>query len=385
MGSVNRQSDEFSESVTVISERPTSTSQLLERISALELENKNLKGSKESEPECEIVYFINDEHAEKPLAYQDEPTWAIGPHGEIILRSHFPISDVEAYIEQRQNVAFLVGRFYSSSEQQSEVQKAARERRTPPRPKPSEETIRVESLEMRDAMEAFLETIPSLEKEAEEYDPAAPIPAPYLFWYHHKSPDAFSNLSELQRKNMKALTEWIDRNYGETYQRVDKQLSQGVVTSESMVFLLKRGDAVVMNSKPGHDDGVLQGAIADGYPSSIISRARHKDPELLWAKRSKGGKVKKTWNWSVPIWVYKFDGSFFENHQHVEIQIAVEKVDEEVVICKLKAYPMKYASEKTKQLLESRGKAFWGCRNQRLVAYEDKLGMYGVSPQYRVT
>ncbi|KAJ8112586.1 hypothetical protein OPT61_g5071 [Boeremia exigua] len=346
-----------------------SRNQLLDRISALESENKNLKDATEINIGCEIIYFIVEKgsgNMEGSRAYQDEPTWAVGARGEIVLKSHFPIPNVDAYIEQKQDLAFLIGRFYSPDEQQSDVRKAVRERKTPSPPKSSEETIRLVSTDMEDAMEAFLATILDFERETDEFDPSTALPAPYLFWYHHRSSADLRVLSQLQALHMRKLTEWIEHNYGEMYKYVEEQLSRGVVSSESMVFLLKRGDTVVVDSKLGHKDGTLKGAIAEDYPSCASLKTGVDDTEILWSKRSKCGKTKRTWRWDI------------------EVELTTEKSNEEVVISTLNAYPLKYANEKTKIMLECRGKVFWSCRNQRLVSYEDKRGIYGAAERFMV-
>ncbi|KAJ4985860.1 AAA family ATPase [Stagonosporopsis vannaccii] len=341
----------------------TSKLRLLDRISELESENRSLKVSSDIEIGFEVVYFIQDDRLARPLAYQDEPTWAVGPRGEIILKAHFPIPDVEAYIEGRRNVAFLVGKFYSTSEQDNDVHKAAREKKSIPPPKPSEETIRLESADMKDAMEAFLATTPISEQEADDFDPSAPISAPYLFWYHNKSPDAFKELSQVHEAHMRKLTGWIDTNYGELYHRVDEQLDERVVTPETIVFLLKRGDAIVQKSKTGHEESILNGIISDGYPSSVEPVAKLEDSASPWAKRSKPGRTKRVWKWTMPVWSYKYDGTFFKDHRFLDIEIEADKATEKVPINTLSAYPL---------------------RNQRLVSYEDARGIYGAAERFMV-
>lgn len=353
--------------------------QLINDFSAFELEDNGLKFTKSVDIGHEVVYFIDDERVERPLAYRDEPTWAIGPHGEIVMKAHFPVPNVEAYIEGRHNVAFLVGRFYSVDEQEKDVYRASREKKTLPPPRPSEETIRLGTPDMKEAMEAFLAATPGFEEEADDFDPSAPISAPYLFWYHNRSPKAFENLSEVHEKHMRALTNWIDQNYGELYTRVDEQLSQSVVTPQTIEFLLKRGDAIVKNSKPGHDDGVVTGLIANGYPSRIVARDEPEDAASPWAKRSKPGKFRRTWKWSTPVWSYKYDGSFFRDERYMEFEIEADTAEERVPIKSLSAYPLRFATEDTRELLHRRGNIFWACRNQRLVAYEDTRRIYGVS------
>lgn len=56
-----------------------------------------------------------------------------------------------------------------------------------------------------------------------------------------------------------------------------------------------------------------------------------------------------------------------------------DTLGKETAISDLNAFPMRFASEETRALLEKRGREFWTCREKRLVSYYDKDGMYGVS------
>ncbi|KAF2802195.1 uncharacterized protein BDZ99DRAFT_210908 [Mytilinidion resinicola] len=248
-----------------------------------------------------------------------------------------------------------------------------------PRPKPTRETIRLESQDMIESMEAFIAGKFKFIEEHPDFDVRAPLAAPYLFWYHDRSPETISGLNDLHQKHMRRLTGWIDDNYGEMYHRVEKQLDKGVVSYESIEFLMKPGDAIILNNKPGQEGGTLKAEIAASWPAS-------KTPQKLadfgvdspWVKMNKDHKKKCTWKWIVDCWAYKYDGSFYRTERQVEIQLRAEKADEEVAIQKLNVYPLRYASEETRALLEQRGRTFWSCRDRRLVSYEDKNGIYGV-------
>ncbi|KAI4593478.1 hypothetical protein KJ359_009369 [Pestalotiopsis sp. 9143b] len=75
------------------------------------------------------------------------------------------------------------------------------------------------------------------------------IPAPYLFWYHHRSPTALDVLSAPHRKIMSLLTSWIEEQYAEMFYRVGNALNRGVVTGNTMPFLVKPGDVLVWKEK----------------------------------------------------------------------------------------------------------------------------------------
>lgn len=361
--------------------RSNTLDELRGRISSLEVENQSLKVLQGSEIRHETVYLIQQDPGREALAYLDEPTWALGPRGEVSLKALFPIPDVRGWLEQRTCVAFSVGKYYEPKEQEADVQKAVRDKKGLPPPKPTSESIRLESQDMKEAMEALFTNNSSLKQKEPNFNSNEPIPAPYLFWYHDRSPDALAGIVEHHCKLLTVLTNWIDKNYGTMYARVDTQLKRGVVSYESMTFLIQPGDGVVLNSKPGKDDGVLQGRIAEGSPTSATPKSLVNDSHSSpWKKKVRDGKKPHSWKWFLPVWQYSYDGSFYRNRGILYIELEVEEPDEEVEIRKLNIYPLRHASEQTKALLAQRGRTVWSCRNQCLIAYEDPTGVYGVSP-----
>jgi hypothetical protein len=89
-------------------------------------------------------------------------------------------------------------------------------------------------------------------------------------------------------------------------------------------------------------------------------------------------KKKQYWNWVGHTWSYKFDGSFYESQETIDVKMVADDLEEEISIQDLNAFPIRYASKETAALLEHRGREFWKCRKKRLVAYHDKSGIYGV-------
>ena len=213
--------------------------QLLDRISSLEEENKSLMAVQDSHPSWETLHIIQDDGGPNKVMYLEEPTWALGPRGEFALKAHFPVNDIEGYLRQKQGVAFCIAKFYSATHQQEEVQRAVRDKTPLPRPKPLQESIRFESATMIAAAEEFSRMQPKFATEFPNFDIKSPIPAPYLFWYHYRSSDAFKGLNSSHREHMELLCSWIDKHYGPMYDRVNEQLSRKVVSYETMPFSRK--------------------------------------------------------------------------------------------------------------------------------------------------
>jgi hypothetical protein len=345
---------------------------LLDRISILEAANRNLRSIQGSGDEIEVIYSIV-ESSRHTTAYVDEPTWAIGPRGEVILKAHFPVPDMEGYLRQKHNTAISVQKHYNLEDQHDEVRKAARNKQKLPALRSTAETMRLESQDMIDAFRAFLSNNPVLEREL----PASStftFTAPYLFWFHHRSTITMDGLSKSQKSLMSILVRWIDSNYGELYSQVEKQLARGVVSYDSMPFLMRIGDAVLVSQEMGQQ---IRGVVAESYLTSTTPRTRARSTEPQFFKQILGEKD-QYWAWTGKVWSYKYDGSFYQQRETIEITMPADDVKEEIPITDLNAFPMRFAKEETKTHLERRGTEFWACREKRLVSYNDKNGIYGV-------
>ena len=352
--------------------------QLLDRISSLEEENKTLMATHDSHPCWVTLHVIRDGDGPnaRNVNYLEEPTWAIGPRGEFALKAHFPVTDVEGYLRQKQGVAFSIAKFYSTTHQQEEVQRAVRDKTPLPRPRPLQESIRFESVTMIAAAEDFFRRQPKFSTEFPNFNIKFAIPAPYLFWYHYRNQDAFQDLSLIHREHMQLLCGWIDEHYGAMYDRVNEQLSRKVVSYETMPFLAKPGDVLVSK-----DAGKWRAHVATSWPSN--QNRNIKPPsiqETAWASSSTPAGLTEasvTSKWTIQAWSYKYDGRFYRSKSTVDINLKASSMQEEVKMEELNIVPLKYASKEAEPILKKRGESFWSCRNRRLVSYMDENGTYG--------
>jgi hypothetical protein len=347
--------------------------ELLNRIASLEAENTSLK-AQEIVAREQTLNFILADNGTASMAYLDEPNWVIGPKGEIVLTAHFPITDINGFLRQKHDIAFVVAKYYSPKDQEDEVQSASRAKQALPRPKPSREVLTFHSKEMIDAAEEFFARRPNFAEEFPKFNIRGHIPAPYLFWYHYRGPDAMRGLTPVHERLMRLVATWIEDNYGATYDLVDKQLDRGVISQDTVPFLFTPGDVIVWEKR-----GELHAAIAQSWLEQIsASRLGWEKKERDWLKTSID-QEKTLMKWKVESWRYEYDGKFLHKNQSLEIECSAASTDEEISISKLNAYPLKHAPPKMKAILESRGKTFWSCRHQNLVSYEDEKGVYGVS------
>lgn len=356
--------------------------QLMGRLASLETENKGLKEASRTMARSETVYFLQvDRRGTVPyLAYLDEPTWAVGPGGETVLKSHFGIHDINGYLQQNKDVAFVINKYYELGHQNQEVRAAIRDKHALPRAECSREAVRLQSFEMIQAAEEFFGQQPRFAEEFPGLNIATGIGAPYLFWYYYRSKNALEGLSPTSLASMKLLTSWIEENYGELYDLVEDQLERGVVSAKTIKFLVKPGDVVVWKEKRD-----LTAAVAESWLwAATTPQARQGfsfgSRREEWGTKNKDDEAIPLWKSSVKCWHYGFDGSFYRRVRELEISFGAESQEEEVPITTLSAYPLQYAPAMWKETLDARGKMSWSCRHQRIASYEDDRGLYGVSP-----
>lgn len=342
--------------------------ELMRRIASLERENKRLKTNQGVPSKFQVLYFI---HSQEPsmdgtygVVYLDEPTWSVGINGEISLGSKLPITDVSGFLGQHPEIAFVITSFYTPQKQANEVLRAVRAKRVLPRPKHTSETIRLRSSDLIDAVHGFLVQQPKMSStNFPWFNDEGEIPAPYLFWYHHRSPTALDVLSAPHRKIMSLLTSWIEEQYAEMFYRVGNALNRGVVTGNTMPFLVKPGDVLVWKEK-----GELNAVIAKGW---ACQESPIEEEAAL-----------NTTKWTVDSWRFVFDGRFDRKKHPVDIVLSSDEPDEEIRIEELNVHPLDYAPAQVKLMLEKRGESFWRCRNQYLVSYEDRHSAQSVGTTY---
>lgn len=285
-----------------------SLDQLMGRLASLETENRDLKEAKRNLARPETVYFIQVERrAPVPyLAFLDEPSWAVGPGGEFALKSQFGVHDINGFLRQKNDVAFVINKYYDIGHQDQEVRAAIRDKRPLPRAECSRETVRLQSFEMVQAAEEFISQQPNFAEEFPGLNITNGVGAPYLFWYYYRSKNALEELSPTSLAAMKLLTSWIEDNYGELYNLVEDQLKRGMISAKTIKFLVKPGDVVVWKEKRD-----LMAAVAESWPLvrklpqawqgfSLDSRRDE------WGTKNKEDEAIPLWKSSVKYWEYGF-------------------------------------------------------------------------------
>ena len=91
--------------------------------------------------------------------------------------------------------------------------------------------------------------------------------------------------------------------------------------------------------------------------------------QTTWPKISEAGSQASSIELGIRSW--EFDGNFQLVHTTTKISKSEfhDSEDQELTICSLPIFPLRYADEVVKRGLEGRGLAFWQLRNGRYVSY----------------
>lgn len=358
--------------------------QLLSRIASLELETERLKTSQATCQNWKVIHFITDSTRQESSGYFDKPVMAPGlTHDDFALRAFLPVTDVGTYVNQA-GLDFVVSRFYSASSLQGEVRRALTKKQPPPEPLHYREHVQLQSQAMVEALQEFLSLQPRFWDNFPYFNARAPIIAPYIFWFMYRSTDALQQLQPAHRDLMHMLTSWIDENYANKYVEAEAHLAKGVVTLRTMPFITYPGDILIWKEKAR-----LKAAMTSALLTQTSETILYWDSsQVMWSddrpeRGTKKGEFSTTW--SVEAWNYKFIGQFLRERVPIEFKFKAASLDQEVEISKLAVYPLRFADEKTKLQLETRGRTFWSCRTRNLVSYTGDEGIFSVREYFSGT
>jgi hypothetical protein len=338
---------------------------LSQRVRILEQENDELKtaqGLEKKPPRYQVFHTISSD----PKIYLEPPTWEIGADDEFRLKGHLPVQSKDRFLQTRREIAFSVEKTYSSDLLDEETKKMIRQGGAIPEAKAREEQIVFETQEMNLAVKEFIEQNPRVALEIGEYPNLFPLQAPYLFWYGCRSSTVIGDLEPDARELMALMVGWIEQNYLAEYEQADNMFASGFVTLSTMQYLVKPDDVVVTGS-----EGMISALLSNGwaYPRSSKPLVIK---DIYTRYQEQGDSTTPKTVWIANGWAYNYDGEVYKKPESCEFTLSVRTEDEQVRICDLGSYPLRYADEDMRQRLEKRGGTFWSyCRSQNLVSYQD--------------
>ncbi|EED23527.1 hypothetical protein TSTA_069470 [Talaromyces stipitatus ATCC 10500] len=159
----------------------------------------------------------------------------------------------------------------------------------------------------------FSELFPSFDLKKE-------IHSPYLFWYCTR-PSYESVVQELPSHHtafVKLFAYWVHTNSEREYADAEDQISRGVISSESMKYLVRPG-----NPSVSQGPGLLQ-----AYQATSLANI-----------------------WEDSAWAYEFDGSFYKKPISLELKLDVKDPKQEVELNTLQVVPLNFVTLRFEEYL----------------------------------
>ena len=352
---------------------------LLNRIKNLEHENRRLRdGEPSAAPPPVPHYTWRTLHAIRHDIFLEPPQWLEGELGPT-LYANLPLQNVEHYLEQHPEIAFLFYKDYHAQPPTDLAQILSKDGVFKPA-EPFSESLLLISEHIVSAVEILAERLPEFFDLFPDIDFEKEIRAPYLFAYY-SIPLLASvqlHLSPLQNDLIMKLTDSILANYGDEYIEAKRLTSRGVITKKLMKYLIQPGDVLVKNDAliPRAYIATTWAAEQDDRPDalSIEFRESRNHKKAKSKTSSSSSPEQRKYSWHIEVWSWEFDGCFRKVEQVVKLQLKVSGDSIEVDINNLNFFPIKYGSRELKTTLEERGKTFWKCRIKNFVSYTEDDG-----------
>ncbi|KAI4619722.1 hypothetical protein J4E83_005577 [Alternaria metachromatica] len=365
--------------------------EVLDELEALRVENERLRhGTSEtfvpSQPAV-LAYTGKVFYKVGQTLYLDEPRWEPAEGSGVVLLANNPIRKIEYYLDQHPEIAFAIYKEYKQTppSDRSKIETKDGVYRSPT---PAHEFLSIIADDMLDAVEELVQQIPKFGDYFPYFDPEGQILAPYLFMYYSAPfiPEILPDLDTPSQNLIRQLQSAIEKSYGYEYDSAKLQAEKGRVSRKHLKYLFQPGDVLVRNGTGGY---VPQACIATDWierPETTLEDSQYEESDYIQRKRiprygplanSESSRKLTTYSWEVPMWYWLFDGAFAKQESRIEITMSLGYEEETVAIRDLNVYPLRYASEDMRLLLEKRGKTFWSLRNRHFVSYirskEDEL------------
>ncbi|KAI6579651.1 hypothetical protein MCOR06_009967 [Pyricularia oryzae] len=212
-------------------------------------------------------------------------------------------------------------------------------------PIPVRETIELQSDEVAAALKQFLQRQPNFTSHFPDWDFAAPLESPFMFWYQYGNQPLPESTPQWQAELLRPLFSWLASNYGAIHREIATRIARGVVSRSTVQFLFRPGQALVDMAAEGS-----QGYIATSWP--------------VWQSRSKPECDSTKEEWELTAWSYAFRPGGFDPIQ-VRLRICLNAPDgaSEVDVNALNIRPVSFVSREVYSALAFRGANMWAMRN----------------------
>lgn len=343
-----------------------------ERVKALQIENERLLHHQKRENKLDVNFEVLHHISSKTETetYLERPYWAkVGKR--IQLKANSLVLYPDAYIQYK-SFEFVIERHYSGDKETAPKLTEALQQDQIPDPIPSWEYLRPVSKAMKEAINLLRKGEDPRKTPLILKDEV--MVAPYYWWFYYRDqPDIFDKLSPRQTKLVRNLTDWIDANYSELYDRTDSQFERGMVSVVSIGFLFRPGDVLVRKDQDNVEAYLASSSLDVINKENLRSEALDDHPngfngnDGLYAATPPTKKAHK--EWEMDAWSYGYNGSFFKETKKLSIKLSDNTENIEHPIQNLSVFPLRFASLELRESLEQRGKTVWSCRYRKYVSY----------------
>ena len=278
------------------------------------------------------------------LLFEDAPTRGQTTQriGEIHIEGRLPILDLEKYMEENSDIAFII----------------IRRCQCPGRAQFRYEETYITSSTLRSALHAvaqcYVSRLPKnryrspndrdTPKSLPPLDAEQILQEPYLFLYHHRLPlQRYIATNPEAAAHVNALLAYAYRTYGQSYREADSLFRRGVITREHELTIYVPNDIVV------EFDRDL------GEPVAYVVRQ--------WAALADDG------NLDLDCWYWQMDGVGLARRRRKCVLPMVSE-NTEFEIGSLTMVPLQFVNSDISLRLALRGQKHWSLRKQSYVSYK---------------
>ncbi|CAN9106303.1 unnamed protein product [Alternaria alternata] len=299
-----------------------------------------------------------------------------------------PVPNMGYYLERHPEIAFAIYKGYDERppEDFRELVTTDGLYRSP---RPTTESLSLIAPAMLDAVDQLIQHIPRFDDYFPNLDLQEEIPAPYMFMYYSAPfiSELLPRLDIFSQDLIRQLKATIEQSHGSEYESAKLQAEKGRVTHNHLDYLFRPGDVLVSNGADGH---APQAYIATGWVQRRAAGSGNKQEKSSskHGNRTNGGPSRKStqYIWDIPVWYWDFDGSFAKHQTRIDIVMSLGYEEDSIRIRDLNIYPIRYADEEIRTLLEKRGKTFWSLRHRKFISYMRSEGdeLYNIEDRYMV-
>ncbi|KIX00295.1 uncharacterized protein Z518_10434 [Rhinocladiella mackenziei CBS 650.93] len=320
------------------------------------------------EPRWIVLYKI-DSNADE--VYFDRPECVEDEAGNRFLRSTIPLRNLELYLERNKDISFVVFEVFAARSSSTSQSHTVFSREGESSIAPLSRSIYPVSYDLKQALEWLLDSQESFDGFKKEYDRTGLINDPCIFFYHSRAsynPEDESLHSDTIR-HLNLLWSYINRDFGQEYERVDNMLQRGVTCPGFIKYLFWR-DQIVLMKKGGY----YQGFITTDWPT-VESNANFDGESSKRSAKNTGRTGPSKTNLDENGVKVRLMASCWEFNGHfkkISVPLASEikgNGHEELLIRDLDFYPIQFADKELVAHLRHRGRRLWDCRQGMFVSY----------------